>query len=381
MEKVYIKEKYTCSKIDSYLRPEFIYIPVDSSKYLVGDYIYKNDIIIDNIYSPISGYVREDIYMDINNKKTNCMVIENDYKEKCRKNNYVFEKEVFIDSLKSNGLIDIYDNYDIRYLVINAIDIEPYIFSKRVYIDRDASNLLCIINCIMMKLNIMEGIIAITSDMLYDNLFNYIGTYPNIRIIKVDNYYPVGNNRLLLKEIFNIKYNITCLEKKIWVTDILSLIDIDSIIKKNIPKNETIITIGGAGIKNTCLKVKIGTSIMEIINYLGGYKDNYIITIGGPLTGKRINGDTIIMNDTKSIFVTKNNIIKEKECNLCGKCIGVCPVNLIPIFIMKNINKENYLNKLNIDKCIDCSLCSYICPSNINLKDYIDKAKGVIKSE
>ena len=33
------------------------------------------------------------------------------------------------------------------------------------------------------------------------------------------------------------------------------------------------------------------------------------------------------------------------------------------------------------DKCIECSLCSYICPSNINLNNYIDKAKDVIKSE
>lgn len=381
MEKVYIKEKYTCSNLDNFLKPEFIYIPVDSSKYLVGDYIYKNDMIIDNVYSPISGYVRENTYMDIDNRKTNCMVIENDYKEKYKSNNYIFNKDMFINSLRSNNFIDIYDNYDIKYLVINAIDIEPYIFSKRVYIEKETSCILNIIDNIMPKLNISKTLIAVTSDKLYNNLFNYIGSYPNIKIIMVDNYYPVSNNKILLKELFNYTYNKTSLEKKVWILDLLSLIDIEGIIKNNIPKNETIITIGGTGIKSTCIRVKIGTSVKEIINYLGGYKKNYTITIGGPLTGKQINDDTIITKRVTAIYITKKNSIKELDCNSCGKCIRVCPVNLMPVFIMKNINNKKNLYKLNIDKCIGCSLCSYICPSHINLNNYIDKAKDVIKNE
>ena len=75
MEKIYIKEKYTCKNIDKYLRPEYIYIPINNNKYKVGDYIYKNELITNNTYSPISGYVRENIYKYINNKKVKCMVI------------------------------------------------------------------------------------------------------------------------------------------------------------------------------------------------------------------------------------------------------------------------------------------------------------------
>ena len=378
MEKIYIKENKKYNNLDKYLKPEYVYIPTSDNKYIEGDYIYKNELIINNVYSPISGYVREDTYKYVNNKMTKCMVIENDYKEKYKNNNYAFNKDSFINTLINNNLIDNYNKYDIKYLVINAIDIEPYIFSKRTFVDDSTSEILGIIDSIMKKLNISKSIIAITSDEAYNNLLNYIGTYPNIKIIVVDNYYPVGNDRVLFKELFGYTYNKTSLERKVWLLDILSLIDIENIIKNNIPKNEKIITIGGPLIKNGVIRVKVGTSVREIIKYLGGYKSsNVSVTIGGPLTGKTVDSDNIIITkDITAIFITEYKEEKESECILCGRCNIVCPVNLVPVFIMKSINKEKNLNKLGINKCIECGLCSYICPSHINLKDYIIKAKG-----
>ena len=383
MEKVYIEEKVECRIIENFLRPEFIYIPIEDNKYVSGDYIFKNDIISNNIYSPISGYVRGDTYKYINSgKKVKCMVIENDYKEKYRYNDYDINSDLFIKNLKRNGLMDEYENGDIKYLIINAIDSEPYIFSKRIYIDREASDILSIVDDIMNKLNISRTVIAVVSDSFYNNLLKYIGTYPKIKIIKVDNYYPVGNDRVLLKELYGISYNVTSLEKGIWIIDLLSLSDIECVMRSGKPTNEMVISIGGTGIRNAAVKVKIGTSIKEIINYLGGYKDGYSITIGGPLTGKQIYSDDIIITkDINAIFITKRNSDMEKECTLCGKCLSVCPFSLKPLFIMKNINNKNYLEKIGIDRCIECGLCSYICPAHINLKDCIDKAKGVVKSE
>ena len=380
MEKVYIKENKVCSEINKYLKPEYIYIPSNINPYSLGEYIYKNDLINNNIYSPISGYIREDTYKYINNKKTKCIVIENDYKEKYKNNSYVFNKERCINTLINNHLIEESNKYDIKYLVINAIDIEPYIFSKRVYINNYTIDILNIIDNIMNKFNIYKSLIAVSNNSS-NNLFNYIGIYPNIKIIKVDNYYPVSNNKILFKELFKSNYSKTSLEKNIWMVDLLSLIDIDSIIKNNIPKNEKIITVGGTSIKNSVIKVKVGTSLREIIKYLDGYTDSSIsLTIGGPLTGKQIdNDDIIITKNINAIFITKYKNISESECISCGRCSSVCPVNLVPVFIMKGI--KNSAKKVNVNKCLECGLCSYICPSHINLKDYISKAKEVIENE
>ena len=106
------------------------------------------------------------------------------------------------------------------------------------------------------------------------------------------------------------------------------------------------------------------------------------ITIGGPLSGRQISSDDIVITrDIAAIFITKEQTVKEKECISCGKCNSVCPIHLVPVFIMKNINNISNLKKLGTEKCTECGLCSYICPSYINLKDYIIKAKEMIADE
>ena len=46
--------------------------------------------------------------------------------------------------------------------------------------------------------------------------------------------------------------------------------------------------------------------------------------------------------------------IKTQLCELCGTCVGVCPVDAL---IVGN-------NELTVksDICIDCSVCVYVCP-------------------
>ena len=383
MEKVYIKEKEVNSGLKLFLKPEYIYIPIDKNKkykcmFKSGDYVYRDDIVVkyyDNyLYSPVSGYIRGNTYKyNSNGIKDKYIVIENDYKDKYKNIND-----------KSSTLMDVYSRYDGGTLVINAIDMEPYIFSKRAFIKEYSYKILEIIDYLVETFNIKNIYIALADNNSYDELYKYIGTYPKIKLIKVNNYYGISNDRILLKELFNIRYRDDLLDKKMLVLDILSLNDIFNLIKKKRPKYEKIITIGGNMIKNTNIKVKTGTSFKEIVNFLGGYKDNedLIFTVGGPLSGKQtINDDIVITGDITSIFVTKKNMVEEKECTLCGKCSRVCPVNLMPVFIANNIDNKKNLSKLDVNRCTLCGLCSYVCPSFINLKEYINKAKGVINNE
>ncbi|MBO4668205.1 MAG: 4Fe-4S dicluster domain-containing protein [Bacilli bacterium] len=70
---------------------------------------------------------------------------------------------------------------------------------------------------------------------------------------------------------------------------------------------------------------------------------------------------------------------KDVNCLRCGKCASVCPAYLVPVMIKDNIDNVEKLKELHPEKCIGCGLCSYVCPSKINVRDYIDKAKQVLK--
>ena len=391
MEKVYIKDVFTSESLNLYLKPEYIYMELEGDiLFNIGDYVYKGDIIIkknnNNVYSSVSGYIRNHVYKYILNKGlVKCIVIENDYKEKMRRKKRLdYSKDQFTYNLKMNKLIDCYEEYNIKYFVINAIDIEPYVFSKRCFVNEKASKILEMVDNIRIKLDLPRAILVIVDNPLYNNLYHYIGTYPKIKIVKVDNYYPVGNDMVLIRELFNVIYRNTALEKNIYILDLLSLNDVWNVLKNNYPRNEKIITIGSNLGFNKVVEVKIGTLVSDIINYYGiqNLSNDFCVTIGGPLTGKQIsNIDTVITKDVNAIFITKNKIIKEKKCISCGKCNNVCPINLVPVFIMRCIDNKEIIKNLSIDKCIECGLCSYICPSDINLKGYINYAKEVIKGE
>jgi len=153
-------------------------------------------------------------------------------------------------------------------------------------------------------------------------------------------------------------------------------------LKYNRPLTERVITITGSGIKKPVnAKVKIGASIKEVINHIGGYKKikNPLFIAGGPMMGKSMPTDDIVVTkDLEGIIVTNERDDKVLPCIKCGKCSEVCPVNLIPVAIMDNYNNDKKLKDLKPDRCISCGLCSYICPSKINLRPLVESLKGKV---
>jgi electron transport complex protein RnfC len=40
---------------------------------------------------------------------------------------------------------------------------------------------------------------------------------------------------------------------------------------------------------------------------------------------------------------------------------------------------KDVINSLEVNKCIECGLCSYVCPSKIHLTEYMRLAKALVK--
>ncbi|MFH2093269.1 MAG: 4Fe-4S dicluster domain-containing protein [Pseudomonadota bacterium] len=60
---------------------------------------------------------------------------------------------------------------------------------------------------------------------------------------------------------------------------------------------------------------------------------------------------------------------EERACINCGYCTKICPVDLMPSFIMKALHSDDIEDALNLGllDCCRCGLCSYTCPSKIEL--------------
>ena len=66
---------------------------------------------------------------------------------------------------------------------------------------------------------------------------------------------------------------------------------------------------------------------------------------------------------------------EERACINCGYCTKICPVDLHPNFIMKALHSDEVEDALQFGllDCTRCGLCSFTCPSKIELTDILSK--------
>lgn len=77
----------------------------------------------------------------------------------------------------------------------------------------------------------------------------------------------------------------------------------------------------------------------------------------------------------QSSIIKKN--AKTTSCIRCGVCLRVCTHNLSPIMIKEAFEKDrkDKLTKLKAELCEGCGNCTYVCPSRIDLRSIVLRAK------
>ena len=404
------KKIKTNKKIIDDLEIQIIYIPLVSKmgykyklKVNVGDYVCIDDIIGINtitdlvLKSSVSGTIVgiEKKYIS-NGELVDCLVIENDFKEKYRnklgkkQDITKYSKESFIHLLKNGGVTGMsgtdyptFLKYDIdkkiNYLIINGVECEIYTSSDNAVMYNYPQEILETIDAIMELMDIDKAYLAINENnqIIIKTFLKYINTYPNIKIYPVIDAYPSGWEKSLVQNILGLTYDKNPSEVGVITNNVSTIYSIYELLKYSRHQTEKIVTISGSGIKKAGnYKVKIGTNFSEIILKTEGYNNkikNPIIIAGGAMMGTSIPSDELIITkDLNSILVLENEETKESPCIKCGKCSEVCPVGIMPVMIIDN---KEQAKKLKIDKCIECGLCSYVCPSKIEVREILKSIK------
>lgn len=401
--------------IEMYTKPENIYVPLENKngityKHLVkeGDYIYKGEVVAINekinfpVHSSVSGYATFGTNKIIGNgKKIKCVVVKNDFKEKYEKSRLVkkdissYTKEDFIEALRENGITGLggsdfptfikYNTGNIKYLLVNAVECEPFISCDKAVIHNYADCILEAVDDIMEIMHIPKAYIVMkeTNTDSIKMISKYIKTYPNITIKLVEDAYPNGWERLVVRNTLGIEYDKYPSEKGIIVSNVSTIYAIYEMLTYNRPLTERVVTITGPGIKKkTNVKVKIGALASEVISNLDGYKDikNPLFIAGGPMMGSSLPTDEVIITkDIGCLLVIEDHFEKNLPCIKCGKCMEVCPAGIYPVLIMENRDNIKKLKELKPNKCVECGLCSFTCPSKIEVREFVRIAKERVK--
>ncbi len=155
------------------------------------------------------------------------------------------------------------------------------------------------------------------------------------------------------------------------------------------PLTHRVVTVSGTGIvKPANLLVPIGTPYGDLVTYCGGARDSAVrVVAGGPMTGFAIGDLSVpLTKGTAGLIVLGGVEVsrpRETPCIRCGRCVDVCPMNLVPtkIALAARVADWEQAGKYHMAACIECGCCAYACPAGIPLAHLIRMGKAQAPKE
>lgn len=277
----------------------------------------------------------------------------------------------------------------IQEILINGVECEPYLTADEANMEYATEYLMSAANAIRIGAGAKKCVIAVkeTKKTVIDAINKLMSKYQNIELRLVPDLYPMGWERRLIKEIYGKSYDKLPIEIGIVVLNSSTAIEFARTLKTGLPMYEKIVTIGGEGIaKPQNVRVRVGTILSDILTEIGGYnKDVNIksarLVHGGPMMGESVITDNLSVTQTTGGFLCLYERDQPADpCSKCGTCVDHCPKGLQPVQIALALKakSKDMLATLGATECIECGMCSYVCPSNIDVTDATSKAKKLM---
>lgn len=275
-------------------------------------------------------------------------------------------------------------------VIINGAECEPLLRVDQQLMRDNSQKIVSALSLVMEQVGASKGVIALKEKYheAIDNLEKIINKDGNISIFKLENFYPAGDEQILVYEVTGkivpeggIPLNVGTV-----VCNVETMLNTYEAYYNETPVTDTYVTVTGAVNNRKTMKLPIGISVREAIDLAGGtYLDEFSVINGGPMMGRIVNLDSFITKTTKGLIVLPKNhklcrdlqkdvqtMLKESKtsCMHCSHCSEVCPRNLIghdlhPHKMMRiasyNSICDNKITPVNAYLCCGCRLCEYAC--------------------
>ena len=378
---------------------------------LTGQKIAEADGFIScNIHSSISGKVSkiEEFIHPVGNKQM-AIEITSDGRDEWifsseDKNYLKLSNEEIIQRVKNAGVCGLggagfptnvkitpNPNKPVDTIILNGVECEPFLTADYRIMLEKAEDIIKGLKIVMKVMSAKKGIIGIESNkpkaikLMKDLLKNE----ENIEVCALELKYPQGAEKQLI---------FACTKRKvpnkgglpadvgIVVQNVATAIAIYKAVAFKKPLISRVVTCSGKIVnKPANLKVRIGTPFQEIIDFCKGVNQKIgKIIAGAPMMGfANYDFSSYVTKGTSGLIILSEEeakINKEETCLRCGRCVDVCPLNLLPSIIANNAKYSDWkeADKAGARDCMKCACCSYVCPSNIRLIQWIDLAKTEI---
>lgn len=282
---------------------------------------------------------------------------------------------------------------NIKYIIINGAECEPYLTSDYRLMLENSEELLGGIDILLQMFKNAKAYIGIEDNksQVIQLLKDKTVSCDRIEVCPLKTKYPQGGERMLIYAITKQKIDSKKLPKDVGciVHNIDTTCSIYRAVAKNIPLHHRVVTVSGDLINSPCnLRVQNGTSIRSILKKAGGFKERpFRLISGGPMMGFAMSSmDVPATKGVSALLALSDKRAANYEttsCIRCGKCVEVCPEFLAPIFMMEDVEMSNFdmFEKHNGMECIECGSCAYICPARRKLTHNFKLGKSMVMAK
>lgn len=278
----------------------------------------------------------------------------------------------------------------IDYLIVNGAECEPYITSDHRRMLENPEDLIFGLKIAMKILDLEHAWFGIEANK--KNAIQAITVaakkHPEISVCILKTKYPQGAEKQLIKAIAGRTVPSGGLPADVGavVLNIDTVFSLSKAFTEGMPPVKRIVTVTGDCVKEPQnFEVRLGVPFSFLFEQSGGFTAApEKIIAGGPMMG------TAQFDLTAPVIKTTSSLIAFSKapavydgispCIRCGKCVEHCPMHLMPLSIASLAAAENYqaAEKYYAVNCMECGLCSYICPANRNPSEFVRRAKQEI---
>ena len=289
----------------------------------------------------------------------------------------------------SHVKVQIPEGKKIEYVVINGVECEPYLTcDDRLMVERPEA-VLRGTQLLLENTGAKKAFIGIESNKP-EAVESLRALAPKeIEIAPLEVKYPQGAEKMLIKALLGkeVPSGGLPLDLDVLTNNVGTTAAIADWFDRGIPLIERVVTVTGAGIPHPRnLLVPLGTPVSALIDYCGGLrKETKQLIMGGPMMGMTQKSlDVPVMKGTSGLLALTRVFqadTREYPCIRCGRCLEACPMYLNPTRLA-HLAKMKVVDKLpeyNIMDCFECASCSYTCPSNIPLVQWIRIGKTMAR--
>lgn len=348
-----------------------------------------------HIVSSVSGTVKAiEPRITASGAKVDSIVIENDgcytpipglgtYRDYTK-----LSKQEILDAVREAGIVGLggagfpthvkltpKDPDAIDYVIVNGAECEPYLTSDYRMMIENPEHIVSGLKVMLRLFDHAKGVIAVESNkpMGIRNLQELVKNEDRIEVVPLKTKYPQGAERNLIYAVTGRKINSTKLpaDAGCIVDNVDTVIAVHMAVCENTPLMRRIVTVTGSGINSPAnYNVKIGTCFAELAEAAGGLKEGVKkVIVGGPMMGMSVPSLDIPVVKTSSALtcLMQDDVerFEETACIRCGRCVQVCPSNIVPMKMMEAAQKydtEAFV-ALNGMECCECGSCTFACPA------------------